>query len=174
MLSVFFFFLALFLQLLLQLLLLSLIYFHSNIQDETTDDDSEAGDEPGKRQCPKCQRWVKDKNHQYKCWKCTRCSTFVTNKNRHLRNCKGEEAKASKVNCPLCPVLIHPNGYLRHISTAHPSHLEKYRKRAKQAKTLSEKRQARKRFYEAHPEKVFHFKNNRLGYVTNAKLQLVC
>jgi hypothetical protein len=50
--------------------------------------------------------------------------------------------------------MIHPNGYLRHISTYHPSQIEKYRKRAKQAQTPEEKEEARKRFYEAHPEKV--------------------
>jgi hypothetical protein len=40
------------------------------------------------------------------------------------------------------------------MAKAHPKHVEKHRKRSASGKTLKEKRANRKRFFEAHPEKV--------------------
>ena len=73
---------------------------------------------------------------------------------RHLATCKAEEPKAPKVPCPECNILLHPCGLLRHVSTAHPNEVEKHRQRPADSKNRSEKRDNRRRFYEAHPEKV--------------------
>ena len=113
----------------------------------------------GKEKCPRCKRWLKDiakNNHLYKCAKCPRCSKYVTNKALHLTTCKGPTpAKVAKVKCPICPDMVHPQGWLRHIKLRHPDQAEKYRTRPADSKNRTEKVKNRKRFYEAHPEKVF-------------------
>ena len=111
----------------------------------------------GKEKCPRCKRWVKDivkNNHMFKCKRCPRCKIYTTNLTRHLTICKGKAGNVAKVKCPICPDMLHPNGWLRHIVLRHPDQAEHYRSRPADAKNRSEKRKNRKRFYDAHPEKV--------------------
>ena len=86
-----------------------------------------------------------------------RCKIFVTNQTRHLTTCKGPQPGKAKVKCPICPDMVHPNALIRHLVTRHPDEAERYRTRPADAKTRSQKIKNRKRFYDAHPEKVNHW-----------------
>ena len=114
----------------------------------------------GKEKCPRCNRWLLDlkkNNHLAKCKKCPKCQLFVTNYTRHTSTCKGpKQDKVEKVQCPICPDKVHPSGLLRHIASFHPDQVEKYRTRPADSKNRSEKIRNRKRFYDAHPEKVLY------------------
>ena len=114
----------------------------------------------GKERCPRCRRWLKDlkrNNHVAKCKQCQKCKLFVTNYTRHTATCKGpKQDKVAKVQCPICPEKVHPQGLLRHINSFHPDQVENYRTRPADAKNRSEKRANRKQFYDAHPEKVLY------------------
>jgi hypothetical protein len=122
-----------------------------------------AAREAGKERCRRCKRWLMDlkkNNHIAKCKKCPRCKLFVTNYTRHTSTCKGpKQDKVEKVKCPICPDKVHPQGLLRHIVSFHPDQAEKYRTRPADSKNRSEKRANRKRFYDAHPEKVINYRN---------------
>jgi hypothetical protein len=128
---------------------------------DETDPEVIAARAEGKEKCPRCKRWMKDiakNNHLYKCEKCPKCFNYTTNKPRHLTTCKGPAPdKVPKVKCPICPDMVHPQAWLRHIKLRHPEQAEKYRTRPADSKNRSEKRRNRKRFYEAHPDKVIAF-----------------
>jgi len=133
--------------------------FQAENEQAKAEQEERAAIAAGKKKCPRCSRWIKDdmKNHLYKCWHCDRCDTYVTNKGRHQKSCKGPEQpepKSEKVPCPICTESVHPCALIRHLKRRHPEQVEHHRKRTASGKTPKEKRQNRKRFREAHPEKV--------------------